>query len=338
MAKISVIVPVYNAECFLERCVDSILQQTFSDFELILVDDGSSDGSGALCDSFASRDGRIAVIHQKNGGVSAARNAGITAATGEFIAFVDSDDAVEKDCFHVLFTLAEQYRADISMVGSFPFDENHAAANDFSETVYNSGAEAVRAIGAQHTYQFRTCWAKLIKSQIVKQYVFPENQSSGEDLATVYKWLFAADRVVKKNIPLYHYNTENEESITHHFKRSHLDNLLVDEMLTFFERHRFTENLKLYAEEHIMRTALYIKAIQQDDPSEKKLLRELRRKLRKAIRQYGDIINLKQSSQRNFVMRTAYPTEFKIRKTGKKVLLRIRTLLRKNQPDKTERR
>ena len=94
---ISVIVPVYNAGVYLEKCVNSILDQTFTDYELILVDDGSTDQSGALCDEFAQKDPRVLVIHQKNAGSSAARNAGIKASKGSFLSFVDSDDWVDPD-------------------------------------------------------------------------------------------------------------------------------------------------------------------------------------------------------------------------------------------------
>ena len=95
MPKYSVIVPVYKVEAVLPRCIESILNQTITDFELILVDDGSPDGSGAICDAYAERDSRIRVIHQQNGGVSRARNAGLDAAQGEYIVFVDSDDYVD---------------------------------------------------------------------------------------------------------------------------------------------------------------------------------------------------------------------------------------------------
>ena len=94
MPEISVIVPVYKAEAYLHACIDSILSQTFSDFELILVDDGSPDGCGAICDDYASRDGRVQVIHQENQGQAAARNCALAVAGGEWICFVDSDDAV----------------------------------------------------------------------------------------------------------------------------------------------------------------------------------------------------------------------------------------------------
>ena len=97
--QISVIVPVYNVEGYLARCVDSILGQTYENLEVILVDDGSRDGSGALCDAFARQDHRVKVIHKPNGGLSSARNTGIDAAQGEYLAFVDSDDWLEPDAY-----------------------------------------------------------------------------------------------------------------------------------------------------------------------------------------------------------------------------------------------
>ena len=104
MPKISVIVPVYKVEPYLHECVDSILAQTFTDFELILVDDGSSDNCGKICDEYAAKDSRIRVIHQENRGVSAARNAALDAAKGEFIAFIDSDDVVNVYYLEVLLS------------------------------------------------------------------------------------------------------------------------------------------------------------------------------------------------------------------------------------------
>lgn len=115
--KVSVIVPVYRCEEFLPACIDSILGQTHQNLEVILVDDGSPDGSGAICDAYAAKDSRVRVIHQENAGVSAARNAGIDAATGDAIAFVDSDDTVEKDQYEVLVRLASEHEADIAHCG-----------------------------------------------------------------------------------------------------------------------------------------------------------------------------------------------------------------------------
>lgn len=113
MPKISVIVPVYNMEKYLKRCIDSILLQSFSDFEIILVNDGSKDASGDICDSYALSDSRIRVIHKENGGVSAARNAALDIASGEYITFCDSDDYLEKDCLETLYKNIEEKSVDV---------------------------------------------------------------------------------------------------------------------------------------------------------------------------------------------------------------------------------
>ena len=115
MPKLSIVVPVYNVEEYLERCVLSILNQTFSDWEMILVDDGSKDSCPALCDSYAEKDDRIRVIHKENGGVSAARNAGMRVAKGDYLTVVDSDDWLEKDMYHLMFQYINKYDADVVM-------------------------------------------------------------------------------------------------------------------------------------------------------------------------------------------------------------------------------
>ena len=106
--KISVIVPVYNVEAYLPECIRSVLEQSMSDFEMILVDDGSTDGCPAICDAAAEQDDRVRVIHQKNGGLSRARNAGLDAARGEWIGFVDSDDCIHPDMYEKLLAAAEK--------------------------------------------------------------------------------------------------------------------------------------------------------------------------------------------------------------------------------------
>ena len=115
MKKITVIIPIYNAEKYLERCVNSVLAQTQTDLEIILIDDGSSDNSPMICDSYASKNDNVSVIHQKNAGVSAARNVGIETATGKYIGFVDSDDWIEPKMFERLLSEAERTESDVVM-------------------------------------------------------------------------------------------------------------------------------------------------------------------------------------------------------------------------------
>lgn len=119
---ISVIVPIYRVERYLSKCVESILNQTYRHLEIILVDDGSPDGSGAICDEFAEKDSRIRVIHKENGGLSDARNAGIQVAGGEYLAFVDGDDWIEPDMYEAMLGLTEKYGAKLVCAGRY--DEN----------------------------------------------------------------------------------------------------------------------------------------------------------------------------------------------------------------------
>ncbi len=136
MPNLSIIVPIYKVEPYLRRCIDSILAQTFTDFELILIDDGSPDGCGAICDEYAQKDNRIIVIHQENQGVSAARNAGLDIARGEFIGFVDPDDWVSPEMFESLHRAAVQNGRDIAICGLCYVD---ADETDFRQGLTESG-------------------------------------------------------------------------------------------------------------------------------------------------------------------------------------------------------
>ena len=139
MPELSVIVPVYKVEKYLSKCIDSILAQTFTDFELILIDDGSPDRCGEICDEYAAKDSRIIVIHQQNKGVSAARNAGLEIAKGKYIGFVDSDDWIEPEMYQILIATANETASELVICGSKQRDESGAfLRNDFpSKGVYD---------------------------------------------------------------------------------------------------------------------------------------------------------------------------------------------------------
>ena len=132
MPQISVIVPVYKVEKYIDRCVQSILGQTYADFELILVDDGSPDNSPAMCDAWAGQDSRIRVIHKENGGLSSARNAGMEIAVGEYFHFVDSDDVIHPDCLNILMTCIRRTGAEIAMGRFARFREDTVPADRFT--------------------------------------------------------------------------------------------------------------------------------------------------------------------------------------------------------------
>ena len=124
MTKVSIIVPVYRVEKYINRCVESLINQTLSDIEIILVDDGSPDNCPAICDEWAKKDNRIKVVHKRNGGLSSARNAGLAVATGKYIGFVDSDDDVEMDMYEKMVSVAEREQVDFVMADYFRIFEN----------------------------------------------------------------------------------------------------------------------------------------------------------------------------------------------------------------------
>ncbi len=206
MPEISVIVPVYKVEPYLKRCVDSILAQTFTDFELILVDDGSPDNCPAICDEYAQMDARIRVIHQANAGVSTARNSGVKESCGSYISFIDSDDYIQPEYLSVLYDLVTRYNADISVV----------LAKMVTIERQDTGVESVckkQDVIKKYEYVYEhndderlwSAWGKLVARHIIEEFPFPADRSYGEDLAVVYRWLYAANVVAEKYIQMYNY-------------------------------------------------------------------------------------------------------------------------------------
>lgn len=205
MPAISVVVPVYNVEKYLPHCVRSLREQSFADLEIILVDDGSPDGCGALCDAYAEEDDRIRVIHKENGGLSSARNAGIEAARGRYIGFVDSDDYVEPEMYERLYTLAEKERADIA-VGSYWICRGNQRKPFTQETesrVY-SGREAVeKTLLGRKMNIYVSC--RLVKREIFDNGLrFPAGQNF-EDVYIMVDLHLAAKTVAFDDRPMYNY-------------------------------------------------------------------------------------------------------------------------------------
>jgi len=181
---ISVIVPVYKAEAYLEACVNSILAQTYTQLEVILVDDSSPDGSGTLCDLMAERDARIRVLHKENGGVSSARNAGLDIAQGEYIAFVDSDDTIDNDMYEKLYMRLKETGADMGVCGyKMVYKEYKRMKRVPVERVYSAKQVWEGYMNAFRSYYtiFSSSWNKLIKKDIVETHRFPEWLRTAED-------------------------------------------------------------------------------------------------------------------------------------------------------------
>ena len=170
---VSIIVPVYNVEKYLSKCIDSILAQTYKNLEIILVDDGSKDNSGTICDEYSKKDKRIKIIHKPNGGISDVRNHGLKIATGDYIGFVDSDDYIAEDMFETLVSLLEKNDADISIVSFYEYYNGKLIGVRENENVeIMNKVEAIKELLIDRKIQSYT-WNKLFKKELFDGLQFP---------------------------------------------------------------------------------------------------------------------------------------------------------------------
>lgn len=233
MPQISIIIPVYKAEKFLNKCVDSILNQSFSDFELILVDDGSPDGSGAICDAYAQKDNRVRVIHQQNQGQSVARNNAMGQMTGTWVMFVDSDDWMHPRTLELLFNAVQEKRVRISVCG---YADTTGADPKVRDEMLTVEMWSPKDFYMQRFVNATVCWGKLYHRDCFADIRFPVGKYIDDEYFT-YRLLFAQKTLAVISAPLYAYFV-NPESIT---KRAWNPKRLdawgaYEEQLAFFEK------------------------------------------------------------------------------------------------------
>ena len=206
MPRISIIVPVYNVEHVLKRCCESILCQTYADFECILVDDGSTDQSGTICDKYAGLDERFKVIHQSNGGVSAARNTGLDHAIGDFIAFVDSDDCIHPEYLNVLLSSLICVDADASICDYIVFKDSvpDIKVDKVKKTILSGEDICYKLYDYGNSERYVIPGGKLWKRKCYANLRFPVGKIH-EDQSITYKAFFDCNRVVTVDVSLYFY-------------------------------------------------------------------------------------------------------------------------------------
>lgn len=238
MPFLSIIVPVYNVECYLQKCIESILKQTFEDFELLLVNDGSTDNSSTICDDYAERDARISVIHKENGGLVSARKAGLSAASGKYIGYVDSDDWIEADMYQSLCDAARDFDVDIvicDIVENYP-DEEVRRTQIVTPGLYNKNKLEKEVypimLYAGEYYKFGlfpSVSNKLFKTSLLKKFQFyvDDQIRMGEDVACTYPSLLEANSIyILDQQYLYHYR-QNPSSMTASYDRTFFEKILV---------------------------------------------------------------------------------------------------------------
>ena len=236
---ISIIVPIYNVGKYLPKCIESILNQTFKNFELILVNDGSTDNSGVVCDDYAKKDTRIKIIHKSNGGVSSARNAGLYVAKGEYIGFVDPDDYIDKNMYEKLYRLCIDNNSDIAIC-RFNREINGKIQNKESteEIIELNNMEAMNELFKGNLYRFSLC-NKLFSKKCFNDVLFPEERIH-EDLSTTYKLFDNSKKTVYINYCGYIYVRRENSILTSTYNEKRLQAFIAwDEIIEFIDKNYY---------------------------------------------------------------------------------------------------
>lgn len=241
--KISVIVPIYNVEKYLEKCIDSIINQTYSNLEIILVNDGSVDNSKNICDQYAISDKRIKVIHKENGGLSDARNYGLNIATGDYVSFIDSDDYIHPMFYEILWKMIEENEGDIAQCNFTKYYENNDIVN-IKNIEFHKQPHILTNIQAldylTSDLNYIVVWNKLYKIELFDHVRFPKGKLH-EDEYTTYKVLFKSKKIIVTSIPLYYYLQRTDSITGQKFNLKKLDALDA-----FIEQISFYKEKKLY--------------------------------------------------------------------------------------------
>ena len=238
-ALISIIIPVYKVEKYLEKCIQSVINQTYENLQIIVVDDGSPDNCGKICDEYAKKDHRIEVIHKSNGGLSDARNKGLEIAKGEYIGFVDSDDYIEADMYEVLYNLLKQYNADVSICNFYTVSQGKISIKNADNGIneYNR-IEILKEILLDKNIQ-SYAWNKLYKKELFDEIKYPIEKKY-EDIGTTFYLLEKCNKVVVTGKSEYYY-INRQDSIVNNVTES----TITDYIELIMQRYDYIEeNIK----------------------------------------------------------------------------------------------
>lgn len=303
---ISVIVPVYNMEQYLERCINSIVDQTYRNLEIILVDDGSTDRSPRMCDEYAQKDGRIKVVHKVNGGLSNARNAGLQVATGTYIGYVDSDDWIEPQMYQRMYEACIEHQAQVAVCRYAKIYQDHVDKEGNGQvTVFDREGILKAYLADQPEYVvYNSVWSKLFAREVVEGVLFPVGKNS-EDIMYTTKAFCKLEKAVYIDECLYDYVLDREGSIMNvnrtqrmfqdeiPFWREHIT--CIREMVSkdmgdmaayYFYRRLLSYYMELAVGEETRTAAKRIAGIMRDERA------EIRRVYTNAFEGKGDVIRM----------------------------------------------
>ncbi len=282
--------PIYNVENYLRKCIDSIINQTYNNLEIILVDDGSPDNCGKICDEYAEVDSRIKVIHKENGGLSDARNVGIDVATGKYIAFIDSDDYIDKCFIEYLCTLCKKNDAYIAECDFVKFyDDKIEIINDEKEEFIFNNKEMINRIYNEESYiKTVIVWNKLYKTSLFKDIRFPKGKIHEDEFTTYKLYWNSNNRIAVTNKKLYYYRYNQESIMGSKFSLRRLDYIqALEERLKFFKNKNqidlYDKTLELYAYRLIEYYNLIKKYVANSKIEQKELLRKFKKNYHKFL-------------------------------------------------------
>lgn len=279
---ISVVVPIYNVEKYIKECIESIINQTYKNLQIILVDDGSEDNSSKICDEYSKKDNRINVIHKSNGGLSDARNYGIDIAKGEYITFIDSDDFVSSTYIEKLYNAIKENNVKISQCGIVKVNNKNEKLEKigYLENEIKSGKQLIKEIYKGHWTENIVVWNKMYCIELFKCVRYPVGKIHEDEYVT-YKILYEFEKIAIIKDYLYNYRQTDESIVGKKFNLKRLDILeALEERINFFKNAEEIElydlTLRCYLQkiaENYVKTRLYIK-------DNKNILKELIKKYR----------------------------------------------------------
>ena len=280
---ISVVIPIYNVEKYLTKCIESVINQTYTDLEIILVNDGSTDNSKDIINKYSLIDSRIKVINKKNGGLSDARNVGIEIAKGDYIAFLDSDDWIELNMYEKLYSYIKQENADIVQC-SYQEVYNEEVNNQKikEEIKLISGKDSLYNLYGKNHGKTVVVWNKIYKRELFNDIRFPKGKYH-EDEFTTYKLLYKANKIVDLNLPLLYYRQRDGSIMNSKFNIKRLDALeAFNERLAFYKEKNLDELQQVTLAQILYFTNLFYIKIKDSDIDDKyEILKLLRQGIKK---------------------------------------------------------
>lgn len=314
MPKISVIVPVYNVEKYLNRCIDSILAQTFTDFELILVDDGSPDNCGKICDEYAEKDERIHVIHKENGGLSDARNVGIDWAfaksNSEWITFIDSDDWIHPRYLETLYDAVKSTGCEISICA---YEETTGGNPEVDESQLEAEIVNTEDFFCEHNVNAVIAVCKLYKKEDFKDIRYPVGKLH-EDEYTTYKILFKYEKIAFANQPLYYYYTNSESIMRSEWTPKRMDSIeAIENQANFFSLNNYQKAFEYSIKYLLNNLAKHYKIIVNNNNSEQKkqYLPEIKSKITRYLK-FAEDRGISIFSDYIYIYELVYPKRMKL--------------------------